>query len=76
MKNQRPNFVELVSEKFNGGSGDTASLYEVVKFVTEVHDGTLNDLQQLINTMKEKDFYEEIILEEIEKWIIKRSSNP
>jgi hypothetical protein len=34
----RPNFVELTSEHFNGGSGDTAKLYDVAKFIESLYD--------------------------------------
>ena len=73
---KKPNFPEIVSEHFNGAAGDTTTLYEVAKFLSKIHQEWIDELQQLIDTMKEKDFYEEIILEEIEKWIEKRSSNP
>jgi len=37
-KPKRPNFVELTSDHFNGLSGDTATLYEVAKFIEKLYD--------------------------------------
>lgn len=37
-RNPRPNFATLTSEYFNGGSGDTATLYDVSKFIEKLYD--------------------------------------
>lgn len=63
----RPNFAKIVSEKFNGGSGDMVSLFEVSKLLREQHIEWCNGLLELIKIMEDKDFYEDIILSEIKK---------
>lgn len=34
----KPNFAALTSDYFNGGSGDTATLYDVSKFIAKLYD--------------------------------------
>jgi hypothetical protein len=38
VKESKPNFVEITSEHFNGGSGDTVTLYEVSKFIEKLYN--------------------------------------
>lgn len=35
---KRPNFAALTSDHFNGSSGDTATLYDVSKFIEKLYD--------------------------------------
>jgi hypothetical protein len=75
-RSKRPNFAERIGEKHIGGAGDTITLYDASKFAIEMHDEALNDIRNIIISMEEKDFYEDVILDEVKKYIKNRSSNP
>lgn len=48
----------------------------IAKVIEQVQEAMLVELKHLIRTMKDKNYYEDIILEEVEKFIKKRSNNP
>lgn len=66
----KPNFAQIVSDRFNVGSGDHIQAYEVSKLLSEQYEDWCAGILSLIKTMQEKNFYEEIIVEEIEKRLI------
>jgi|SRR5688572_16844721 len=47
---KKPNFVELVSDHFNGGSADTATLYDVEKFIRKCYEDWNNPIKELPTT--------------------------
>lgn len=73
-----PNFVQLTSDRFNGGAADTAELHAVSEFIRELYvewsRKHLSDITAIIATMEEKNFYEDAIIDEIKKRI-KRKQN-